>query len=94
MASSKTLPLIGITRAAGRSLPDYGNIVDKIIGNSISVAVSALVTFLEFSRTLDTPFFEFFFVDLEKSKFSPRSISSAVSTFPEILTFSVKCSAK
>ena len=36
------------SRAAGRSLPGYGNIVDKIIRNSISdaVSVSALTTFL------------------------------------------------
>ena len=82
------------SRVAGRSLPGYGNIVDKIIGNSISDAVSVLATFFEFSQILDTSFFEFFFVDLEKSKFSPRSISSAVRTSAEILTFSVKYLAK
>ena len=83
-----------ISRAAGRSIPGHGNIVHKKITNSISDAVDALATFFEFSRTLDTQIGGIFFVDLENSEFSPRSISSEVRTFLEILTFSVKCSAK
>ena len=82
------------SRAAGRSIPGHGNIVHKKITNSISDAVDALATFLEFSWTLDTSFFEIFFGDLKKSDFSPRSISSAGWTSPRILTFSVKYNAK
>ena len=48
------LVAITISRAAGRSIPGHGNIVNKKITNSISDAVDALATFLEFSRTLDT----------------------------------------
>ena len=77
------------SRAAGRSIPGHGNIVHKKITNAISDAVDALATFLEFSQIGGI-----FLVDLENSEFSPRSISSEVRTFLEILTFSVKCSAK
>ena len=93
-ATVGTIIEISRARGAGRSIPGHGNIVDKKISNLISRSVIALATFLEFSQTLETSFFEIFFVDLKNSKFSPRSITSEVSISPEILVFSVKYLAK
>ena len=83
-----------MSRAAGRSIPGHGNIVDKKIRKSISRSVSAVAVFLEFSWTPDISFFEIKKLDLKNSDFSPRSISSAGWTSPRILRFSVKYSAK
>ena len=53
------------SRAAGRSLPGYGNIAKKIIRNSIARPPGALAMFLEFSWTLETSFFEIKIFDLK-----------------------------
>ena len=87
-----------MSRAAGRSIPGHGNIVDKKIRNSISGSVSALAVFWDFSWTLDssleTSFFEMEKNDLKNSDFLPRSIRSAARTSLRILEFSVKYSIK
>ncbi len=53
------------------------------ITNAISDAVDALATFLEFSRTLDTPFFDFFVSIWKSRKFHLDQLARQVGLHPE-----------